>query len=79
MSEKWPKGRFFAPGKLENHTSEGKVKEKKKERGGRKETRKKAMVALLVFMLASLEAVLAQKKLLDRTSLFGGNVFKNPA
>ena len=37
------------------------------------------MVALLVFMLATLGAVLAQKKVLDGRSLFGGNVCKNPA
>ena len=62
MSEKGPKGRFFAPEKLENHTREGKGKKKKKERVGRKEKIKKAVVALLVFMLATLEAVLVEKK-----------------
>ena len=35
--EKPSKGRFFNPDKLENHTNEGKGKEKKKEPGGRKE------------------------------------------
>ena len=46
---------LFATDKLENHTSEGKRKEKK--RGGRKEPgeEKKAMVELLVFILAILE------------------------
>ena len=62
LSEKGPKGRFFALGILENHTSEGKEKRRKKERRERKEKREKAMVALLVFMLATLEAVLAEKK-----------------
>ena len=37
------------------------------------------MVSLLVFMLATLEAVLGGKKLLDGRGLFGDNVFKNPA
>ena len=37
------------------------------------------MVALLVFMLATLEAVLVEKKLLDGRGLFGDNVFKNSA
>ena len=56
MSEKQTKIKFFGPHNLENHTSEGKGKEKKKERGGRKEgKRKKAMVAFLVFIMASLE------------------------
>ena len=49
-------GVFFGPDKLQNHRSEGKGKEKKKERGGRKEEkRKKAMVALLVFLMATLK------------------------
>ena len=39
------KVRFFAPENLENHTSEGKGKEKKKERGGgREEKRKKKKI-----------------------------------
>ena len=33
-SEMASKGRFLGPDKLENHTNEGKGKEKKKERGG---------------------------------------------
>ena len=56
-------GRLFGPEKLQNHTNKGKGKKKKKEREGRKEEkRKKAMVALLVFIMAS----------------FGGNVSKDP-
>ena len=38
------------------------------------------MVALLVFIMATLEIVLGQKKLLDANlRSFGGNVIKNPA
>ena len=37
------------------------------------------MVALLVFIMATLEIVFVRKKLLDGRSLFGNNVFKNPA
>ena len=59
---------FFAPDKLENHNSKGEGKEKKKELGGRKEKkkelggrketkRKKAMVTLLSFTMATLENV----------------------
>ena len=49
-----------------NHSNEGKGKEKKKERGeGKGEKKKKAMVALLVFIIATLEIVIGRKKLFD--------------
>ena len=50
--------------KLQNHSNEGKRKEKKKERGvGKKEKRKKkTMVALLAFIMATL----AEKKIVRR-------------
>ena len=35
------KDRLFGPAKLQNHTDEGKGKEKKKEQGGRKEEKRK--------------------------------------
>ena len=35
------KGRFLGPDKLQNHTNEGKRKEKKKEAGERKEEKRK--------------------------------------
>ena len=41
LSEKPSKDRFFTPDKLQNHYNEGKGKEKKKERGGRKEKKTK--------------------------------------
>ena len=44
LSEKVAKGRLFGLNKLQNHTNEGKGKEKKKERG---EEERKVMVALL--------------------------------
>ena len=65
LSEKASKGRFLKPEKLQNHSNEGKGKEKKKERG----EEKKAVVALLVFTIATLE-----EKLLDAKGLFGDNV-----
>ena len=37
------------------------------------------MVALLVFIIATLEIVFGRKKLLDAKGPFGDNVFKNPA
>jgi len=56
---------------------------KEKERRKRKreeEKRKKAMGAIIVFKMATLEIVFGQKKkLFDRNGPFGSNVFKNPA
>ena len=70
LSEKASEGKFFGPDKLQNHTNDGKGKQKKKERGGRKEKRrKKAIIALLVIIMAILEIVLDE--LLDTKGLFG--------
>ena len=51
------KGRFLGPEKLQNHTNEGKGKEKKK--GGED---KKAMVALLLVIWLLWRLLLAEKK-----------------
>ena len=60
LSEKASKGRLLGPDKFQNHTKKGKGKEKKKERGGRKEVkRKKAMIAL-VFKMTTLEIVVGR-------------------
>ena len=75
LSENASKSRFIKPEKLQNHSNEGKGKEKKKERG----EEKKAMVALLVFIMATLTIVFGRKKLLDPNGPFGGNIIKNPA
>ena len=57
-----------------------KRKGEKKERGeGKEGKKKKSNAALLVFIIATLEIVLAEKKLLDAKGPFGDNVFKNPA
>ena len=76
MNQKRQKYRlFWARYKLQNHSNEGKGKQKKKERGeGREKKRKKTKVALLVFIMRTLE-----KKLLDAKGPFGSNVFKNQA
>ena len=58
--------------KLHNHINEGKEKERKKERG----EEKKAMLALLVFIMATLEICFDRKKLLDANGSFGGDVIK---
>ena len=40
---------------------------------------KKAMIALLVFKIATLAIVFGRIKLLDAKGLFGDNIIKNPA
>ena len=75
LSEKGPKGRFLASDKLDNHTIEGKGKNKQIERAERKKGggKKKAMVAPIVLTFSTL----AKKKMLGGRGLFGRNVFKN--
>ena len=70
MSEKASKGRFFKLEKLQNDGNEGKGKEEK---------RKKTMVALLAFIVGTLEVIFGQKNLFDAKGPFGDNVLKNPA
>ena len=49
---------MLKPKKLQYHTNEGKGKEKEKERGeGKEEKEKKAIVTLLVFIMATLDIV----------------------
>ena len=73
MSEKASKGRFLKPEKLQNHGNEGKGKEKKKERGEgkkkKKKKKKKAMVALLVYIIATLK-FLAEKIVRRKRSIW---------
>ena len=55
---------FPQPEKLQNHSNEGKGKEKKKERGEVKGgEEKKAVVALLVFIIATLSITLSKIRL----------------
>ena len=62
MGERSSKGRFLKPDKLQNHSNEGKGKEKKKERGeGKEEKRKKQWLRSLVFIMATLEISRFQK------------------
>ena len=76
LSEKASKGRLFGPYKLQKNTKKRKRKGKKTrwKKGGEQ---KKAMVALLVFVMAPLKIVFARKKLFDAKGPFGGNAFKN--
>ena len=55
MSENASKGRFLKLDELQMTGNKGKGKEKKKERGeeNREKRKKKAIVALLVFMMAT--------------------------
>ena len=52
-------------------------KERARRRKGGEE--KRAMVALLVFVTATVEIVFGRKKLLDAKAPFRDNVFKSPA
>ena len=79
LDRKGVKGLFLEPGDLQNHSNEEK---------GKEENRGKAMVALLAFIMATLDYFVAQKKkkkkkrkenTLEAKGLFGGNVFKNLA
>ena len=74
LSGKGPKGRCFAPDKLENHAIEGKGKNKQIERAKRKKGggKKKAMVAPIALTFSTFS-----KKMLGGRGLFGRNVFKN--
>ena len=55
------KADFLGPYKLQKNTKEGKRKEKNRD-GRKEEKRKKAMVELLVFVMAPLKIVFARKK-----------------
>ena len=55
------------------------TKEKERRRIKERGEEKKAMVALLVFIMATLTIVFGRKKLLDPNDPFGGNLFKSPA
>ena len=81
LGDKAPKGRLSGRDKrVQNHTNEGKEKKKRARRKKGAEKRKN-MVALLVFIKATME-FLAEKKLLDlaeKIHFSGGNGFKNPA
>ena len=59
MSENASKGRFLKPDELQNDGNERKIKENLKERARRRKERegKKEKVALLVFIIATLEIV----------------------
>ena len=79
MNEKTSKDKFLKTEKLQNHISEGKGKEKKKEEGeGMEKKRKKAVVAFLVFITTTLKIIFGRKKLLDAKGPFGDIVIKNP-
>ena len=52
--KKCQKAVYFGPDKFQNHTNERKGKAEKKEREGiKEEKRKKAMVAVLIFIMAN--------------------------
>ena len=79
LGDKASKGRLSGRDKLQNHTNERKEKKKRARRKKGAEKRKN-MVALLVFIKATME-FLAEKKLLDLAEKihFIFNGFRNPA
>ena len=84
MRENASKDRFLKPDKGSTSSKITLTKEKQWRKRKREEEerrrREKAMVSLVVFIMATLETVLGRKKLLDgRNGPFGDNVFKNPA
>ena len=80
MSEKASKGRFRKPEKLQNHTNEGKGKEKTKEPGeGKEKKKKKSNGCTLSFYNSYFEYSFWPKKTVGRKGTFDDNVFKNPA
>ena len=80
LCKKEPKAGVFCARLARNHTSEGKEKEKKKERGGIREKKRKKEQWLHsgFFILAPLESFY-RRKMLDGTDLFDGDVFENQA
>lgn len=52
---------------------------KEKELEKARMTKGKSMIALLVFILGTLEIFFGRKQLLETRGVFGGNVFINPA
>ena len=73
------KSQVFAPEKFEYNTNEGKGKEKKKERSGRKEEKRTKQWGTLSSYNGYFGDSIRPKKLLDGRDPFGSNVFKNPA
>ena len=57
----------------------GKERRKRKSEEKERGRRKKARVALLVFIIATLETVFGRKKLFDAKGPFSDNGSKNPA
>ena len=72
---------FLRPEKLQNQSNEGikRKGEKEIERRRKGGEDKKAMVSLLVFIIATLEIIFGRKLLIDAKGPFGDNVIKNPA
>ena len=78
---KWrQKAGFLSPRSFKITVMKEKERRKRKSEEIRKGgEEKKVMVALLVFIIATLEIVFGRKKLLDAKGPFGDNVFKNLA
>ena len=68
---------FLKPEKLQNHSNKGKGNEKKKAGRRKGGEEKKAMVALLVFKIATLEIVFDRRKNCWTQKVLDIQVFKN--
>ena len=73
------KAGFLSPRSSKITVTSEKERRKRKNEEKERSRRKKAMVALLVFIIATLERVFGRKKLFDAKGPFGDYVIKNPA
>ena len=77
--EKRQKAHFLRPRSSKIRVTNEKERRKRKSEEKERRRRKKAMLALLDFIIATLEIVFGRRKLLNAKDLFGDNVIKNPA
>ena len=73
------KAGFLSPRSSKIIVTKEEERRKRKSEDEERRRRKKAMVALLVFRIATLKIVFGRKKLSDGKGPFGDNVIKNPA
>ena len=73
------KAGFLSPRSSKIIVTKEEERRKRKSEDEERRRRKKAMVALLVFRIATLKIVFGRKKLSDAKGPFGDNVIKNPA
>ena len=77
LSERRQKAGFLGPISSKITLTTKKNRKKEKARWKKAGKRKKAMVTLFVFIMATLDIVVGRKRLLDGKGPIAGNVFKN--